>query len=63
MKIDEQNWVDISKVVEQLTQSDPDFNIENYGYTELEDAIHAIHNGWLEFSENGKQVRVTRNMP
>lgn len=63
LKIDDQNWVDISKVVEQLMSSDPDFNIENYGYTELDDAIRAIHNGWLEFSENGKQVKVTRSMP
>ncbi len=63
LKIDDRNWVDISKVVEQLMSSDPDFNIENYGYTELDDAIRAIHNGWLEFSENGKQVKVTRSMP
>ncbi|TXJ07774.1 MAG: NYN domain-containing protein [Acinetobacter sp.] len=53
---DKDGWLSIKKIKENLDKSD--FEIRD-----AEEAIRTIHNGWLEFSENGEMVKVAKLMP
>lgn len=54
--INDHGWARISSIIKILEKSD--LNIRN-----PEEAIKSIHSGWLEFSENGDMVKISRLMP
>lgn len=48
----ENNWVNINTVVENIKNLEPELNIEPYGFESIEKAIFSINGGWVEFSGN-----------
>lgn len=48
----ENNWVNINTVVENIENLEPELNIEPYGFESIEKAIFSINGGWVEFSGN-----------
>lgn len=55
----ENSWVRIDDIGAYILKNDPKFDVKVYGYDDVKTAINAIHDGWLEFSENGL-VRISR---
>lgn len=53
---DHSGWVSISRIIKVLEKSD--FTVRDY-----EEAVRSIHNGWIEFSENNKMVKISKIMP
>lgn len=46
------NWVEIHKLVDHIKALEPELNIESYGFDTIEKAILSINGGWVEFNEN-----------
>mgnify|MGYP003532048863 CR=1 FL=1 len=56
-------WVDCQHLLQQMQKDKVYFNLQTFGYQHIDDALYAIHEGWVEFSKDKKKVRNIRLMP